>query len=196
MTALHANKAYDLFCSWSRLQWLQDSAEAVTPLSWQLKQQQQQQQQSQPSSFSMQLQPATDTDSGHIKLPHEVAEHLAQAHDVASEPGSTMRQVCSSEECHGKLLSQSALSAAYARQADTFAVGGADDTQLASSSTSRCPAGRTRVLANAAGGSIDSDMMASWADATAGGRHPMGATGVSVKGLPAQDLQVRFRVSG
>ncbi len=147
-------------------------------------------------SFSMQLQPATDTDSGNINLPHGVAEQLAQAHDEASEPGSSMRQVCISEECHGKPQSQSALSAVYARQTDTFAVGGADDTQLASSSTLRCPAGRTRFLANAAGGSIDSDMMASWADATARGRHPMGATGVSVKGLPAQDHQVRLRVSG
>ncbi len=191
---LHANKASDLFCSWYRLQWLQDTAEAVTPLSWQLKQQQQQQQQSQPSSFSMQLQPATD--SGNINLPHKVAKQSAQAHDKASEPGSSVGQVCSSEECHGKLLSQSALSNAYARQTDTFAAGGADDTQLASSSTSRCSAGRFRFLANAAGGSIDSDMMASWADATAGGRHLMGATGVSAKSLPAQDHQVRFRVSG
>ncbi len=167
----------------------------MTPLSWQLKQQQQQQQQSQPFSFSMQLQPATDTDCGNTKLPHEVAEQLAQAHDDASEPGSSVRQVCSSEECHGKPLSQSALGAVYARQADTFAVGGADDTQLASSSTLRSPAGRSRSVAIAAGGSIDSDMMASWPDVTAGGRHPMGATGVCVRGLPAQDHQVRFRVS-
>lgn len=165
----------------------------MTPLSWQLKQQQQHQ--SQPSSFSMQLQPATNTDSGNIKLPHEVAEQLSQAHDDASEPGSTMRQVCSSEECHGRLLSQSALSTTYARQADTCAVGGADATHLAGSSTLRTPGGRTRFLANAAGGSIDSDMMASWPDATAGGRHPMAATGVSVKDLPPQDHQVRFKVS-
>lgn len=102
--------------------------------------------------------------------------------------------MCSSQECAGKPQSESAHSAAYARQADTFAVGDADVTQLASSSTSRSPAGRIRFLANAAGGSIDSDMMASWPDATAGGRHPMGATGVSVRGLPAQDHQVRYRV--
>jgi len=144
----------------------------------------------------MQLQPATDTDSGNINLPHEAAENLAQARDDASEPGSSVRQVCSSKECHGKPVSQSALSTTYARQADIFAVGGADDIQLASSSASGSPAGRIRFLASAAGGSIDSDMMASWPDATAGSRHPMGATGVSVKGLPAQDHQVRFRVSG
>ncbi|DBA89700.1 TPA: hypothetical protein ACH3X2_004590 [Trebouxia sp. C0005] len=171
-----------------KLQWLQDSAEAVTPLSWQLKQQQQQQQ-GQPSSFSMQLQPATDTDSGHINLPQEVAEQLVQAHDNASEPGKSMRQVCSSKECPGKPLSQSALSAAYARQADTSAVGGADVSQLASPSTSASPAGRHSFLANAAGGSIDCDVMASWPDATAGSRQPMGATGVSVKGPPPQHHQ-------
>ncbi len=168
----------------------------MTPVSWHLKQQQQEQQQSQPLSFSMQLQPATDTDSGSIKLPHEVAEQLAQAHDDASEPGSSVRQVRSSEECHGKLLSQSALSAAYARRADTFAVGGADVIQLASSSTLRSPGGRSRSVANAAGGSIDSDMMALWPDATAGVRHPMGAIGASVKGLPAQYHQVRYQLTG
>ncbi|DBA94303.1 TPA: hypothetical protein ACH3X1_001915 [Trebouxia sp. C0004] len=170
-----------------KLQWLQDTAEAVTPLSWQLKQQQQQQQ-SQPASFSMQLQPVTD--SGNTKVPHEVAEKLVQACCDASEPGSSMRQVCSSKECHGKPLSQSALSAVYARQAYTFAFGGADVTQLASSSTLRSPAGRSRSVAIAAGGSIDSDLMASWPDATAGDRDPMRATVVSVKGLPAQGHQV------
>jgi len=44
------------------LQWLQDSAEAVAPLSWQVSQLQQ----TQPFAVSMQLQPATDTDSDHI----------------------------------------------------------------------------------------------------------------------------------
>ena len=107
-----------------------------------------------------------------------------------------MRQVCSSKECPGKPLSQSALSAAYARQADTSAVGGADVSQLASPSTSASPAGRHSFLANAAGGSIDCDVMASWPDATAGSRQPMGATGVSVKGPPPQHHQVRFKVGG
>ena len=143
----------------------------------------------------------------------QALQHSTQDISVTSGGHGTARQVGSSNGGPGRAPFQSPFSSGGAPFQSPFSSGGTpsqspfssanavehegaeqgrtDAMQLGTFTAPRGLTGGHKSVAFAAGGSMDSNMMAAWQDATATSRHLMGLTGQSTKGLLGQCHQAR-----
>ena len=121
----------------------------------------------------------------------QALQHSTQDISISSGGQGTARQVDSSNGDPGGAPFQSPFSSATAVEHEGAEQKHTDDMQLGTFTAPRGLTGGHKSVAFAAGGSMDSNMMAAWQDATATSRHLMGLTGQSTKGLLGQCQQAR-----
>ena len=121
----------------------------------------------------------------------QALQHCTQDVSTSSGGYTSARQVGSSNEDHGGAPLQSPFSSASPVQHEGAEQGRTDAMQLGAFTAPRGLTGGHKSVAFAAGGSMDSNMMAAWQDATATSRHLMGLTGQSTKGWLGQCHQAR-----